>query len=150
MNVPEIPNVDAEIIQTDRVVPLVFDLDFTYRRPPLTANKKPHWRERARLTRQTRTDAIFLARAARIPDLGRIHVSLIWYVADRRRRDGGENVAPTLKPMIDGLVDAGVVIDDTPDLVIRDMPVIEYRPGETPHMVLRVAQILPTAEENAA
>ena len=45
--------------------------------------------------------------------------------------------------MCDGLVDAGIVPDDTPDLMVKHMPVIEH--GTRAHMVLRVSRILPEA-----
>ncbi|WP_162786781.1 hypothetical protein [Janibacter anophelis] len=38
---------------------------------------------------------------------------------DRRRRDE-DNLFATLKPLADGLVDAGVVADDTPDLMRKE------------------------------
>ena len=65
----------------------------------------------------------------------------MWVVKDHIRRDGNENVTPTLKPMIDGLVDAGVVLDDTEAYVIRDMPTVQYEKGATPHMELRIEMI---------
>ena len=114
-------------------------LQFDYPRPPITANGRyNHW-SKARLNKDVRLATKLLAR--RIPFLGHIRVSLVWVVKDHRRRDGGENITPTLKPMIDGLVDAGIVLDDTPDLVERIMPVVEFRQGATPHMELTVEAI---------
>ncbi len=62
---------------------------------------------------------------------------------DRRRRDGGENLAPFLKAVVDGLaadrgVTAGLTPDDTPDYVTRIMPRIEYQPGTVPHFEVLV------------
>ena len=114
-------------------------LQFDYPRPPITANKSYHWRAKAKLTKEIRQATKLLAHL--IPALGKIHVSLVWVVKDHIRRDGGENVAPTLKPMIDGLVDAGVVVDDSPQYVIRDMPKVQYEKGATPHMELRIEMI---------
>lgn len=114
-------------------------LTFDYKRPPITANDRMHWARRAALVSAVRTATKLLAH--RLPALGRIRVALVWIVTDRRRRDGGENITPTLKPMIDGLVDAGVVTDDTPDLVERVMPTIRYEQGGTPHMELRIEKL---------
>lgn len=114
--------------------PDTHELVFDYARPPLTANQRLHWRERADRTAGVRTSARLLAR--RIPYLGRCEVSLVWVVTDRRRRDA-DNIVPTMKAMCDGLVDAGVVSDDTPDLMVKRMP--EIRMGSKAHMVGKVA-----------
>ncbi|WP_420112737.1 hypothetical protein [Pseudactinotalea sp.] len=76
----------------------------------------------------------------------RMQVELVWVVADRRRRDGGENLAPFLKAVIDGLAadkgtSARLVPDDTPDYVTRVMPRIEYRPGETPRFEVTITDL---------
>jgi crossover junction endodeoxyribonuclease RusA len=116
-----------------------FPLHFDYPRPPLSANGSYNRYQKARLVRDIRLATKLLAN--RLPDLGRIEVSLTWYVKDHIRRDGGENMAPTLKPMIDGLVDAGVVADDTGDLVVRGPSLVEYVQGCKPHMVLLVRRL---------
>jgi len=125
----------------DGFTPFEVVLRFDYPRPPITANKSYHWREKARLTKDIRTATAFLA--ARLPALGKCRVSLVWVVTDRRRRDGGENVTPTMKPMIDGLVDAGVVTDDTGDLVVRDSPTVRVidKKTDVAHMELRIEKI---------
>jgi hypothetical protein len=63
------------------------------------------------------------AEFAGIPALGRCRAQLTWYVLRNGRRDP-VNLALTLKAMVDGLVDAGVTVDDTSDLVDTPMPVI--------------------------
>lgn len=123
---------------TDMPRPMTFWLDFDYRRPPLTANQRMHWRRRAELTKQVRVAAMLNAR--RIPALGKCEVALTWYVNDRRRRDV-DNIVPTLKAMCDGLVDAGVVADDVPNLMVKLMPVIELDKSKPPRMVLRVSSL---------
>jgi crossover junction endodeoxyribonuclease RusA len=125
--------------------PTSFALKFDYRRPPLTSNDRPSWQKRQRLTRDMRLASRLLAR--RIPHFDAIEVSLTWVVADRRKRDGGENLAPTFKAMIDGLVDADVVDDDDQAHVRRGPSLIEYRPDEVPHMVLRITPIRPEPQE---
>lgn len=94
---------------------------FDYERPPLTANQRLHWRKKADLTRKVR--AVSAAETAHIPPLGKCRVQLVWLVTDKRRRDV-DNVVPTLKAMCDGLVDAGIVPDDTPEFMEKLMPVI--------------------------
>lgn len=109
----------------------VYELRYDYTKPPLTANQRLHWGTRANLTSALRDETRLRAKAACIPALGRCDVSLIWAVTTKHRRDA-DNVVPTLKAMCDGLVDAGVVTDDTPDLMVKHMPVIKYiGPGLT-------------------
>jgi hypothetical protein len=129
-----------DYFQSTEEGPDFYDLDFDYKRPPLTANQRLHWREKADRTSGVRAASRYLAR--RIPELGRCEVSLTWYVTDRRRRDA-DNVVPTFKAMCDGLIDAGIVVDDTPEFMTKHMPAIV--PGPRAHMVLRVARIVPEA-----
>ena len=103
-------------------------LPFRYERPPLTSNQRGSWRTRQRWSKVLRHQTKVMALAAGLAGLGRCRVTLTWYVADRRRRDA-DNVVPTLKAMCDGLVDAGVVTDDTPELMDKLMPRIAYEQG---------------------
>lgn len=68
------------------------------------------------------------ATAALIPPLVHCIVEMIWTVPDRKRRDE-ENPVATLKPVCDGLVDAGIVPDDVPLYMTKPMPRIEYVKG---------------------
>ncbi|WP_179580575.1 hypothetical protein [Glaciibacter psychrotolerans] len=113
-------------------------LHFDYPRPPVTANQRLHWAHKAKLTRSVRDATAKLAH--RIPELGKCRVELTWFVTTKARRDA-DNIVPTLKAMCDGLVDAGVVTDDTPDLMVKVMPVIEYVKGGIAHMELRIEKI---------
>lgn len=104
-------------------------LTLPWRRPPLTANQRQHWTQRHRLTAETRQTVAWLARAARIPAGQHCTVTLMWAPGDRRRRDT-DNLVPTLKAACDGLLDARVVPDDTPQHMTKHMPIIAARaPG---------------------
>jgi hypothetical protein len=130
---------------------ITFTLVFDWPRPPLTMNDRKHWREKAKHTRLMRLAASWQARAARLPaDQAHVTVALTWVVADRRKRDGGENLAPTLKALIDGLVDYGVVVDDDQKHVTRGPSVVDYRPDETPHIELHVTLDGPARLQAAA
>ena len=107
-------------------------------KPPLTLNQRLHWAEKARLTREVRSLATQLARD--IPFMEAVSVELVWVVNNRRRRDA-DNAVLTLKALCDGLVDADVVADDTPDMMHKHMPVIRYEPGSTAHFELRITEI---------
>lgn len=96
-------------------------ITFPYERPPLTANQRMHWRKKAQVTKAVRK--LTKLSAGHIPTLQQCRVQLVWLVLDSRRRDV-DNVVTTLKAMCDGLVDAGIVPDDTPDYMAKLMPVI--------------------------
>ena len=78
-----------------------------------------------RRTAEARERVGWLVRAARIGPCERVTVGLEWRPGDRRRRGGGENLAPLLKVAIDATVDALPSIpDDLPEYVTRTMPVL--------------------------
>ena len=100
-------------------------LQLPWKSPPLTLNQRMHWAVKARLTKEVRLIAKVKARG--IPDLERCSVELVWFVTDKRRRDA-DNPVLTLKALCDGLVDAEIVPDDTPEYMTK-LPVrIEYVP----------------------
>ena len=95
----------------------------------LSANDREHYRPRARRTawlRQHGADVVRGAAEAGGP-LGPVvdvEVGVQW--PDRRRRDT-PNVYPTVKALLDGMVDAGLLVDDRDDVVRRT--VFEAMPG---------------------
>jgi len=111
----------------------VLRLDWTS--PPLTENDRHNRWERARRVKDTRLVTALWGR--RIRGAERVEVTLVWVVADARKRDE-DNVVPTLKALCDGLVDAGVVADDTPRYMVKNMPRIVLERGVRPHMELHV------------
>lgn len=90
----------------------------------LTANDRMHWRPRAEITAEWRRLGWATAKQARIPQLRRAHVLIEWLPPDRRRRDPA-NASPMGKALVDGLVDAGVLPDDSAEFL--DGP--DYRLG---------------------
>ena len=100
-----------------------WNVKLPFKRPPLNANQRLHWANKARMTAQVREATAYLAKG-QVPPCGRVKVRLLWCVSDMRRRDPS-NIMPTQKAVVDGLVDAGVVPDDTPEFVLEGMPVIE-------------------------
>lgn len=93
--------------------------------PPLTLNPRRHghWHAHARTVRDVRSTGALVARAAGIPPLERATAALHYRPRDRRRRDP-ENLTPTSKALVDGLVDAGVLPDDTPTYFTPAVPVL--------------------------
>lgn len=98
--------------------PTVWELLLPYDRPPLSLNDQPTASlgarmGRAALVKSVRLDGYRLARSAGIPAVARFSAELNWRPARNARRDA-INLVATLKPLVDGLVDAGVCADDTP------------------------------------
>lgn len=106
-------------------------LSLPFTRPPLTLNMRhSHWSAERRISRQIRQTACVLARAQRIPPCARIAVELHYQQRARRRIDG-DNLMATVKPCVDGLRDAGVVVDDDSTRVVHHSPVVhEPEPGQ--------------------
>lgn len=91
-------------------------IDLPYDRPPLSLNQRQHWAVTHRITQELKLVAKVKAR--HIPELDKCSVELVWFVTDRRRRDV-DNPVPTLKALCDGLVDAEIVPDDTPEYMAK-------------------------------
>jgi crossover junction endodeoxyribonuclease RusA len=100
-----------------------YELDLPWSAPPLSLNHRRHWRANAAKVRLVRDAAHVLARQAKIGPCPRIRVTLHYRPRDRRVRDE-ENSVPTLKALCDGLVDAGLVADDAPRFMVKNMPVL--------------------------
>lgn len=112
-------------------------LTFDWPRPPLNANQRLHWAAKAKLTRTVREITKMTARRDNLHPKTHITVQLTWIVSDKRRRDS-DNIYPTFKAMCDGLVDAGIVPDDTPQYMDKRAPLIRHEPGGTPRLELEV------------
>jgi len=112
--------------------------DIPWHRPPLTSNQRMHWAHKAKITKEVRNVAFMLARD--VPFLACIEVTLTWVVTSNRRRDE-DNIVPTLKALCDGLVDADIVPDDTPEFMRKHMPRIRLEPGNTAHFELTITEL---------
>ena len=84
-----------------------------------------HWSKRHRLTKAWRNDTAALARTARLPKLQRAHILVHIHKTTNRRYDPA-NLNPTIKAIVDGLIDYGLLPDD--DALHLDGP--DLRAGE--------------------
>ena len=114
----------AQLVWESRVLPLT-------RSKLITANDKMHWAARARLTKQIRQWGYLLGREGEgVARLGLTHarVEVEFAYPDRRRRDRS-NLAPTVKALMDGLIDAGLLPDDADHLAGKhlNIPMYEVR-----------------------
>lgn len=87
----------------------------------MSMNDRYHWHVRARLVKAWREGAAWATAAAKVGRLPRCEVIVTLPVRDKRRRDP-HNYYPTVKAIVDGLVDAGVWGDDTPEWVVTTEP----------------------------
>lgn len=80
----------------------------------INANQRQHWAPRARAVRAWRERAGWAARAARVPAFTEpVHITATIHRDHNRGRFDAANYAPTAKACVDGLVDAGVLVDDS-------------------------------------
>ncbi len=117
----------------DWVIPLPWE------KPPLSLNQRLHWRVKHQWTKVLRQIAAVEVRRHGIPGLVRCRVQLAWAPPDRRVRDE-DNLVATLKPLCDGLVDAGVVPDDGPAWMDKPTPMI-VAPRRPPVLWLVVSEV---------
>lgn len=110
----------------------VWQIDLPITRP-LNLNGREHWRVKAKAVKQIRETTAALVRQAKVPTLNNISVELHYVPRDKRRRDP-LNLVATLKPIEDGIVDAGVVPDDTPKYVKSIMPIIDECDSSNPRI----------------
>jgi crossover junction endodeoxyribonuclease RusA len=110
----------------------------------LNANQRLHWRPKAERTRTIRAASYACVKGAKVPKLKRAAIVVAAIVVeyrppDRRRRDV-HNLYPSAKAAIDGLVDAGVLPDDSDRyLVGPDMRAGEVAPLE--RLVLHITEL---------
>jgi crossover junction endodeoxyribonuclease RusA len=114
-------------------------MSLPWSRPPLSLNDRLPWQTRHRLSVQVRQAAAMLARHHRIPPISRCEVRLLYAPRDGRVRDEDGLVA-TLKPLCDGLVDAGVVPDDGPAFMLKPSPRV-IAPQRPPALWLVVREL---------
>ncbi len=74
--------------------------------------------QRAKAVRHWRASFARLAKEARVPRLDAIEVTVVPYLATRRGLQDVGGCLPAAKAAIDGLVDARVLADDTPDHLV--------------------------------
>lgn len=96
--------------------------------PPLNSNDRYHWAAKSQRSKIVRQRVAWSAKALKLGRVPRIAVGLHYRPGDNRRRDPS-NLMATQKPAVDGLVDAGLVPDDTPAYVTEHVPVIHPGPG---------------------
>jgi hypothetical protein len=112
----------------------------------LNANDRTDLRRQTPDRRAWRDAAGVHALAARLPHLGCAHILAVLRFGDRRKRDV-HNYYPTIKAVVDGLIDYGLLPDDSseyligPDLRIG-LPVPPRRFGQSGELTLTITEAL--------
>ena len=96
--------------------------------PFITANQRLHWRKRMELTKKWRTEAHELALDLVNQGVTHEHVHVLgnWY--------------PTVKAVIDGAVEAGLLVDDSDQYVTGPDMRREY-PNGSPRLTLEIREV---------
>jgi crossover junction endodeoxyribonuclease RusA len=110
--------------------------------PILSLNGRQHWAQRNRDTQAIKKAAWAKALAAKVPPLARVTITVEYQPPDRRRRDP-DNLAPTGKAAIDGLVAAKVLPDDNSEHVTAVRYIIgePYKLHPRGRIVIRVREL---------
>ena len=85
----------------------------------LSANQRLHWAVRMRRVEALRGWGGWLARDAGVPRLRCAVATVVVHPGMRTRRIDPSNYADTSKALIDGCVDAGVLVDDSGKYLTR-------------------------------
>lgn len=121
---------------------MIWLLPLTISSPPLTLNGRDHWRVKADKTAALRHEAKIRVRAANLPKCTRIQFRLVYQPRDRRRRDPS-NFLATQKPLLDGVVDSGIIPDDCPPYVDELMPkILKPQPGEPSRCFMEIRRVI--------
>ncbi len=112
-----------------------YTIDFPTGMPLLNQNDRHHWAKKNALVQEIKTISTVLARTQGIPPMDRVEITSTYHPRDRRRRDC-DNLSPTVKAIIDGLVAAGILPDDDHHHVTAITYRIHPIPTPTPHLTL--------------
>lgn len=99
----------------------------------LTANQRLHWRKRAAMTAVIRQRFAIAARQGQRID-GPVRITALLGFPDPGRRRDPNNWAPTTKAAVDGLVDGGLLADDSHQHVIGPDHRLDPEPCPTGHV----------------
>ncbi|RCK68292.1 hypothetical protein DT076_16730 [Desertihabitans brevis] len=125
-------------------------LPLPWTRPPLSMNDRLHWRKKRPIVAEIRRVGALLARQQKVPACARVEVQLHYRPKDNRRRDAS-NLCATSKPLIDGLVDAGVVPDDCEPYLTEVMPRLHpAEPGQPGALWLTITDLTDEKEGTRA
>lgn len=113
----------------------------------LNANQRIDLRRQTPARRAWRDAAHLYARQVKLPKLGKAHIVAELHFTDKRRRDP-HNYYPTIKACVDGLVDYGLLNDDSSEFLIgpdirMGVPLLNATRGHHGQLVLTIREAKP-------
>lgn len=108
----------------------------------INANDRLHWAAKMRLTKTIRDAAHVITRQAKVPRLERARIDFIVHPGPKMRRRDPGNWSLSAKAAVDGVVDAGVLADDSSEFLEGPFPHIG-EPRPRPQLVLRITELAP-------
>lgn len=100
-------------------------VNLPWQSPELNPNKRMSEHKRRRITAQRRRDAMYMTKAAKIKTQpGSLLVVQMHYRPERNWKLDAGNLCLDLKAAVDGITDAGVIPNDTPQYVRTPEPII--------------------------
>ena len=107
----------------------------------LSPNSREHWAVKARAVKAQREEAGWLAKVQWKDQKPMTHarINYQFIVTDKRHRDI-ENTYSACKSFVDGLVDAGVLIDD--DSKHLEVGSIKLSPGNTNQTIILIEEVV--------
>jgi len=105
----------------------------------LNPNQRLHHMQLYRAKRDSKQEAIALVLQQGSPAVPyeRANITVTWVAKDKRRRDF-DNLFASLKATIDGLVEAGLIMDDSAAHVSYTL---RYERGDTDNTIIEVEEI---------
>ena len=96
----------------------MYKLEFPYPDMRLLPNRKAHWAELMRATAEARYDAYVYCLAYKLdkPVMDKVEIEITWYPRSRKVADI-DSLLRCCKPYLDSLVDAGIILDDSPKVI---------------------------------
>ena len=104
----------------------------------LNPNKRLHHMQLYRAKRQAKDEAMALVYEHGRPGTPyeAAHITITWVAKDKRRRDP-DNLFASMKPYIDGLVEAGLIEDDS---AMHVSYTLKYELGEANNTIIEVKE----------
>ena len=109
-------------------------------------NARVHWARKARAAKAYRTAANACALAASQlarPQWSKAELFITIIISDKRHIRDTDNAIASIKPAVDGCVDAGIIEDDNPECLIYRTPVLYQVDREiAPMTILEIKKVL--------
>ena len=107
--------------------------------PALSPNKRLHYMElyKAKASAKQEAAALVLAQGKPPRPYEKAHITITWVAKDKRRRDT-DNLFSSMKAYIDGLVEAGLLVDDD---AMRASYTLRYERGTRNTTIIEVEEL---------